>query len=131
MAVQMPSRWESPAHRVTRELAESARWRSRFEGVRDWFMHEAAFYYDVLAPLAARLDLWETEYLHVLDGPEGILEWYRGTGLRPYLELLGADEQAEFSCEYLDGIRQAYPLRAGGRVLFPFRRVFVIAYAGS
>jgi len=129
LAVQMPSRFESPAHRVTREMAQSERWRARFAGVRDWHAHEASFYYDELALEAARVELWETEYLHVLDGPEGILEWYRGTGLRPYLSALaGAGERGEFEAEYLEQIRAAYPRRADGRVLFPFRRIFLVAY---
>ena len=129
LAVQMPSRFESPAHRVTREMAQSERWRARFAGVRDWHAHEASFYYDALALEAARVELWETEYLHVLDGPEGILEWYRGTGLRPYLSALaGARERGEFEAEYLEQIRAAYPRRADGRVLFPFRRIFLVAY---
>lgn len=129
LAVQMPSRYESPAHRVTRELSQSERWRSRFAGVKDWHAHGPAFYYDVLAREAARVDLWETEYLHVMDGAEGVLEWYRGTGLRPYFSALGSgEERARFAAEYLAAIRDAYPPRPDGRVLFPFRRIFVVAY---
>jgi trans-aconitate 2-methyltransferase len=132
LAVQMPSRFESPAHRVTRELACSERWQAQFGGVKDWFAHEASFYYDALAPLASRVDLWETEYLHLMDGPEGILEWYRGTGLRPYLSALGSDvERTRFAAEYLEGIRETYPRQIDGRVLFPFRRIFVVAYKGQ
>lgn len=131
LAVQMPSRVESPAHRVTRELAESPRWCAQFSGVADWFTHEAGFYYDAVAPHAASVELWETDYCHIMNGPEGILEWYRGTGLRPYFSALGSEEErVRFAGEYLDGIREAYPRRADGRVLFPFRRIFVVAYQG-
>jgi trans-aconitate 2-methyltransferase len=129
LAVQMPSRSGSPAHRLIEELARSERWRTRFAGVKDWFAHEESLYYDVLAPQAERVDLWVTDYLHVMDGPEAILEWYRGTGLRPYLSALASDdERARFGAEYLAGIREAYPARPDGRVLFPFRRVFLVAY---
>jgi len=81
------------------------------------------------SPPAARVDVWETEYFHVMPGHEAIVEWYKGTGLRPYLEALKTDaDRARFTSEYLEALRTAYPPRPDGRVLFPFRRIFVIAY---
>jgi trans-aconitate 2-methyltransferase len=98
--------------------------------VREWHSHAAAFYYDLLAPHAARLDLWETEYIHIMDGAEAIVEWYKGTGMRPFLEALPNDaERTRFSGEYLDAIRRAYPPQPDGKVLFPFRRIFLVAYS--
>ncbi len=134
LAVQMPSNFDAPAHRIARELVASSAWGHRFPSdvVREWHAHTAAFYYDLLAPLAARVDLWEAEYLHVMSGPEAIVEWYKGTGLRPYLSALRSDtEREQFVAEYLTGIRTAYLCRPDGRVLFPFRRLFVIAYSQS
>jgi trans-aconitate 2-methyltransferase len=105
---------------------------SRFPGtekVREWFTHGMEFYYDLLAPLAARVELWATEYVHVMDGPEDIVEWYKGTGMRPFLDALSGDvERGRFTAEYLAAIRQSYPARPDGRVLFPFRRLFLVAY---
>lgn len=132
LAVQVPNNIEAPAHRVARELAGSPQWRDRLPpgGVREWHAHAAPFYYDLLAPPAARVDFWETEYLHVMEGPEAIVEWYKGTGLRPYLAALRSDaEQEQFVAEYLAALRGECPPRADGRVLFPFRRLFLIAYA--
>jgi trans-aconitate 2-methyltransferase len=92
-------------------------------------VHDAGFYYDRLAGAASRIDIWQTEYLHVMDGPSAIVEWYRGTGLRPFLDALPADEdRAAFAADYLERITAAYPARADGRVLFPFNRLFVVAY---
>ena len=122
LAFQMPAH-DAPAHCLMRSLAEARALR-----VADWHSHDPAFYYDVLAAGCARVDLWETEYQHVMAGAEGIVEWYRGTGLRPFLDALGTDvERERFTVEFLEGMRQAYPKRADGRVLFPFRRVFAIA----
>ena len=75
------------------------------------------------------MEVWTTEYVHVMPGAEAIVEWYRGTGMRPFLEALG-DEAARgrFMAEYLEAIRREYRARRDGRVLFPFRRVFVVAY---
>jgi len=125
LAVQVPGNWDGPAHRLMREVAK------RFEfvrAVREWHTHDDAFYYDVLAPHAARLDLWATEYLHVLDSAEGIVEWYKGTGMRPFLEALDSEAERErFTGEYLEAIRAEFPARTDGKVLFPFRRMFMLA----
>jgi trans-aconitate 2-methyltransferase len=97
--------------------------------VREWFTHDLGFYYDVLAGCASRVELWATEYLHVMDNAEAIVEWYRGTGMRPFLDALRDDEaRAQFLSHYLGAIREAYPAHENGRVLFPFRRIFLIAY---
>ena len=125
LAVQVPGNWDGPAHRVMREVAR----RYPLDGrVREWFTHDAAFYYDVLAPHAGRLDLWETEYIHVMDSAEAIVEWYKGTGMRPFLEALDSDaDRARFTADYLATIRAAFPARPDGKVLFPFRRIFIVA----
>ena len=125
LAVQIPAASDAPAQRLIREIAA----RRVPTPVADWHTHDAAFYYDLLAPLCGRVELWQTEYAHVLDGPEAIVEWYRGTGLRPFLAALpDGSARAEFLAEYREAIRPYYPRRADGRVLFPFRRLFVIAY---
>jgi trans-aconitate 2-methyltransferase len=133
LAFQMPANFDAPAHRVMRELGASGRWRSAFlSPPREWHSETRTFYYDLLAPRAARVDLWTTEYVHVLSGPEEIVEWYRGTGLRPWLDALPDDAaRAQFSADYLAAIAAAYPRQPDGRVLFPFLRLFVVAYRGS
>lgn len=130
LAVQMPANLDAPTHRLMRELGASPRWRDFFRtSVRDWQVEEPAFYYDTLAPHAAKLDLWLTDYMHIMTGPEAIVEWYRGTGLRPWLDALpGESERAQFLADYLREITAAYPRQADGRVLFPFRRLFLVAY---
>jgi trans-aconitate 2-methyltransferase len=131
LAVQMPSNHDGPAHRLMREIAASPAWRRSFPAgrVREWYSHDLNFYYNTLAPQAARLDLWETEYVHVFPNAAGIVEWYRSTGMRPFLEALETEtERQRFAGEYLEGIRALYPPRPDGRVLFPFRRLFVVAY---
>ena len=125
LAVQMPGNWDAPAHVLMRHVA--AQWPATQE-VREWFTHDLGFYYDMLAPHAARVDLWATEYIHVMDNAEGIVEWYKGTGLRPFLDALpAAADRDRFLATYLDAIREAYPPHDDGRVLFPFRRMFMVA----
>ena len=130
LAVQMPANFDAPPHRVMRELAGSATWRAHFPTApREWLVHPPEFYYDLLAPLASRLELWCTDYQHVLAGLDGIIEWYRGTGLRPWLDALPDDATREqFLGAYRARLVPYFPTRADGRVLFPFRRLFLIAY---
>ncbi len=130
LAAQVPADIEAPAHRLMRELAATERWRRFFpEPPREWHVHAPEFYYDVLASHAERLDLWASDYFHVMEGAAAIAEWYRGTGLRPFLDALpDAAERERFAADYAALLPREFPARADGKVLFPFRRLFLIAY---
>ena len=90
-------------------------------------MSPPAAYYDLLAPLCLRVEIWQTQYLHVLDGDNPVAEWTRGSLLVPLLEALQEDERTAFESDYRARLRAAYPPRADGRTLFPFRRLFIVA----
>lgn len=129
LAVQIPAHLGSAVQRDIRATADEPRWRTRTAHAREALeAHEPAFYYDALCPLASRLDVWLTEYQHVLTSPNDILNWMRGTGLRPFLAALPIEEHAAFEADLLARLEQSYPRRRDGRVLFPFRRLFAIAY---
>jgi len=129
LAFQMPVNKDAPANQLMRNLATSENWRQYFpQEVRDWHAHDPTFYYEVLSPHASRIDLWRTEYFLILSGAEAIVEWYKGTGLRPFLGLLPQDMQARFLNEYLQLIKKIYLPQPDSRVIFPFLRSFVIAY---
>ena len=131
LAIQVPGNHDGAQHRLMHEIAESPEWRDSFGSrkVREWHVHDLDFYYDVLASRVARLDLWETIYMHVMAGPESIVEWYKGTGLRPFLEALNDEEMRDrFCAAYLEGLREIYPRRSDGQVLFPFHRLFLVAH---
>jgi trans-aconitate 2-methyltransferase len=129
LAFQVPANFGSPSHRLMRELAGSARWADRLAGVlrHGDAVAEPAEYLALLAAAGLRVNAWQTSYLHVLAGPDPVLEWVRGTGLRPVLAALSADEAAEFSAEYAGLLRDAYPAQPFGTV-FPFLRTFVVAH---
>jgi trans-aconitate 2-methyltransferase len=128
-AVQMPANTDSRAYRCLRHIAESPSWASQWP--IDMATIDAAapeVYYDLLAPSCQRLEIWVTEYDHVLPDRPAIVEWMKGTGLRPYLEALRAPSEREaFLDELTRCVADAYPLRSDGRVLFPFRRLFLVA----
>jgi trans-aconitate 2-methyltransferase len=127
LAWQVPGNFDSPSHVLMRSLAESTRWADRLSGVlrhRDGVAPPQT-YASVLLDSVFSADVWETTYLHVLDGSDPVLEWLRGTGLRPILAALTPDEQAAFETEYAAALRQAYPATDHG-TLFPFRRIFAV-----
>jgi trans-aconitate 2-methyltransferase len=127
LAVQAPGNFDQPGHAVMRELAASGRWRPLLDGVQlNRQATDPADYLDLLAGSGCVVDAWETTYLHVLPGEDPVLEWYKGTGLRPVLDALPPDLAGEFTAEYGARMRAAYPARPYGTV-FPFRRVFVVA----
>jgi trans-aconitate 2-methyltransferase len=130
LAIQMPAHFRSPVHELMVEVARNAAWRDHMEGaIHAIKVERPAFYYDLLNPHASKLDLWETEYIHVMKSAAEILEWIRGTGLRPFLEALESQEQKRsFEELFMTGLTKAYPAQKDGRVLFPFRRLFILAY---
>jgi trans-aconitate 2-methyltransferase len=112
------------------EVATNPTWQdSMKDAIHAIKVERPAFYYDLLSALTSKLDLWETEYIHVMSSPAAILEWIRGTALRPLLEALPSEGQRRrFEDLYLAGLTSAYPAQRDGRVLFPFRRLFILAY---
>jgi trans-aconitate 2-methyltransferase len=129
LAFQIPSDAYSPVRTYIREIADDPVWRDRMDGPRAALtMESPAVYYDALASQARSLDIWETEYSHVMDNPQAIVAWISSTSLRLFLEALDAGERAEFTCRLTHRVEAGYARRADGRVLFPFRRLFVIAY---
>ena len=129
IAVQMPDNLDEPTHALMREIAGRMSFSSKLASAAALREPIGAFedYYTALAPLCARVDLWRTTYGHILDGPRAIVEWVKGTGLRPFLDPLTPEEQAEFLARYEEAITAAYPRLADGRVLLRFPRVFIVA----
>jgi trans-aconitate 2-methyltransferase len=135
LAFQVPTSGGFEPGRIFRELAAEPRWAERLlpvarrPGPRSASpVQPVDTYLDRLAALGASVDAWETTYHHVLAGPDAVLEWSAGTGLRPYLDALQDDEAtlAEFRTAVAVRLNDAYPPRAYGTVL-PFRRLFVVA----
>jgi trans-aconitate 2-methyltransferase len=128
LAFQVPANFDAPSHVLMRELAESACWRERLHGVLRGAesTDPPLAYLGLLSECGMDVDAWQTEYVHVLAGEDPVLEWVRGTGLRPVLGALSADDGERFSAEYGAALRDAYPRRDYGTA-FPFLRTFVVA----
>jgi trans-aconitate 2-methyltransferase len=127
LAVQMPYNFAEPTHTVLEELLTQERWVSIL-GRRQpqYFVQTPTWYADTLHDLGCTVALWETVYYHVLTGPHAVLEWVKGTALRPTLSKLNEEQQREFLTVYGGKLRAAYPEGPYGTLL-PFRRIFCVA----
>ena len=130
LAVQIPRNFGALSHTSMGEAARMGPWRAKLEPLlRPSPVEPPDFYYNLLAPLAARLDIWETEYLQVLQGDHAVKEYTKSTWLSPLLAALDEPHRSMFEACYTALVDAAYPQREDGKTLFPFRRMFIIATA--
>lgn len=127
LAIQMPRQHLKPSHQILFELVRERPWTFLAHAIRESPVHEPGRYYEWLAPQAVTLDIWETEYLHVLEGEDPVLNWFAGSILRPVLDCLAPPRRAEFLRIYGERLLIAYPPQSDGKTLLPFLRVFIVA----
>lgn len=137
LAIQMPRNFDAPSHTMIADVVLSGPWRARLEpllrsALRPFMpmsspVASPRWYYDLLSARGATVDVWETDYMHVLRGDDPVREWTKGTALRPFLGALEDEERAAFEERYAALLREAYPRRPDGTTLFPFRRLFLVA----
>jgi len=130
LAIQMPDNLDSPAHRLMREIAADGPWAAKLSAAAAarTALAEAQWYYAVLRSICTRVDVWRTTYYHALSGgPSAIVEWFKGSGLRPFLDPLDDGERVEYLDRYTAAAAQAYPPLSDGTVLLPFPRLFMVA----
>jgi len=132
LAVQMPNSYHVPAHTLMKDvaLAPGMPWTGKLPPAsKSYTVQPVAFYYHALRKLTRRLNIWETEYQQIMEGPRAVLDWVRSTAMRPYLERLPSDDQRRlFEQRCLERFEEAYPANDQGQTLFPYRRMFIIAY---
>lgn len=129
LAVQMPDNLAEPSHVLMRQVARDGPWATRLAGAPSdrSEVAPAGWYYDLLRPRCARVDVWRTTYHHPLSGIDVVVEWFKGSGLRPFLSPLDEEERTEYLRRYREALAAAYPVRPDGSVLLPFPRLFFMA----
>jgi trans-aconitate 2-methyltransferase len=129
LAVQMPNNLREPSHRLMRKVAQEGPWSEKLKDASVSRERIGSFedYYSWLLEAGCLVDLWQTTYVHPLADGAAIVEWLKGTGLRPYLDPLSPEEQSGFLEQYHAEIEKAYPAQADGKVLLRFPRLFFVA----
>lgn len=127
MAVQIPIQFDQPMHRIVDRVAKTPKWKEyiKFEKVFN-ILHEEE-YFDVLSEISSDFSMWKTVYMHRMPSHESIIEWYRSTGLKPYLDVLPSEKKEEFEKDVLEEVIKAYPIQKNSEVIFPFPRLFFTA----
>jgi trans-aconitate 2-methyltransferase len=126
LAFQVPGNFDEPSHTIRNALAAEPAYADHTRDVAVPSSHDPVVYLDALTALGCQVDAWETTYLHVLTGPDPVFTWVSGTGARPTLQALPEGLRGEFEAEFKRRLAEAYPER-DGRVVLPFRRIFVVA----
>ncbi|WP_397569382.1 methyltransferase domain-containing protein [Schlesneria sp. T3-172] len=129
LAFQIPSHHFPAVRKLIFDISRRPVWNDRLRGARNALSRRPPHdYYDLLCLQADHLDVWEAEYYHIMDSAESVIQWISSTGLRPFLADLNSDtDRATFLAELREQTTFAYPKRLDGKVLFPFRRTFVVA----
>lgn len=130
LAFQIPSPDYSKIRGLIHEVARDTAWVDRMAGALGMLTIESLeFYYDCLSSVARSLDMWQTEYFHVMESHAAVIDWISTTGLRPFLAALQTDdERRRFVAALHSRVEDTYEVRSDGKILFPFRRSFVVAY---
>ena len=129
IAIQLPSFFDMPLGQSIARISKENRWSAVTESVNDLFtIHDYSEYYNILSKLFKTIEIWDSNYVHIMDSHDSILEMIRSTGLRPYLNKLNDNaDKSDFEEKVLSDIKKNYPLQKNGKVLFPFKRLFFIA----
>lgn len=130
LAFQIPSFPYATVHTLIHDLVLDGPWAPRMASpLRELTMEYPGFYYDSLASEARLIDMWQTEYFHVMNSTAAIVDWIASTGLRPFLDALESQDETRLFLSCLqERVDDSYIPQADERVLFPFKRTFVVAY---
>jgi len=129
LAIQMPDNLREPSHVLMRAIGRSGPWAAKLASATEARpdLGTASWYYGLLRPACSRVDVWRTVYHHPLAGAAAIVEWFKGSALRPFLAPLADDEQEAFLLRYRVALAEAYPVQTDGTALLAFPRLFIVA----
>jgi trans-aconitate 2-methyltransferase len=130
LAVQMPDNMQEPAQLLMREVAAERPWSDMFSKLDEPRVerHDAQWHHALLRPYCARLDIWRTTYFHALPGGlDAIVDWFMGSGLRPFVHALDEPLRASYLARYRERLSSFYDVLPDGSALLPFPRLFIVA----
>lgn len=125
-AAQVPMNYDQPIHQIIKETTNNHKWRVAFQESRQQHTLTPSDYFNLMKANYPDFDIWSTTYMHQLNAHEDIIQWYKGTGLLPYLAQLPIQQVPAFLADIKTQVIQRYPRQATGTILFPFPRFFMI-----
>lgn len=129
LAVQIPLAEVMPVRQNIRTVAGRPRWRPLMSGISRLVVETPGYYYDLLAAASVQVVIWQTAYFHEMKSHSAIITMLESTALRPYLERIeNPSDRENFLTELTDEVKEAYTAQQNGHVLFPFHRLFFVAY---
>lgn len=126
LAIQMPDNLREPTHQSMIKVAQDPRWQARIGHKARSVLPPVASYYEALCGDAVHVDIWHTIYNHPLDGIEAVVEWVKGTGLRPFIDPLSDEEREDYLAQYAEELKRHYSVASDGKVLLAFPRIFIL-----
>ena len=127
LAIQIPQHAKHPMHKIIKSVAGSEKWAQKIPVSRIFYTLTEEEYFDILSELSDNFRMWETVYFHTMPSHQSIVEWYKGTGLRPFLEQLSGSDKSEFENDVLTETQRYYPIQQNGEIIFKFPRLFITA----
>ncbi|OLS16473.1 MAG: Trans-aconitate 2-methyltransferase [Candidatus Heimdallarchaeota archaeon LC_3] len=128
LAIQMPNNFEAPTHKNIYETAKTGPWaESLIPLIREMPVLDISHYYRILNPISKLVNIWQTIYSHFLEGENPVVEWMKGSALRPFLKKLDENMKSKFLKQYTSKIQQFYVQEYDGKTIFPFKRIFIVA----
>lgn len=130
IAIQIPKFQDMAIGQIIQSVSQKNHWKKETKGCSELFTyHDFHYYYDLLAGKMKSIDMWETDYIHVMSSHLSIIDWIKSTGIKPYLDRISEENDKKiFEQDVLTGIKKFYPEQENGNVLFPFKRLFFIGY---
>ena len=124
----MPRNHRALSHALMEDAIKASAWEEKIREAHGLLpVSDPEVYYNILHPYVSELNIWESNFLHILEGDNAVAQWTKVTALKPYLDMLRENEQQSFFDDYSARVQQAYPKHADGKTLFPFCRLFIVA----
>lgn len=130
LAIQIPDFFNMAFGKALEIVSGFSEWYRFTQDVRSLYtIHDVRFYDDLLSRKSDRHEIWVTDYFHRMEDHTAIIDMMRSTGLKPYLDRLPSDNDGtKFEEMVFTLICKEYPVQDDTKVLFPFRRIFIIGY---
>ncbi|ORX50658.1 Trans-aconitate 2-methyltransferase [Piromyces finnis] len=127
LAIQIPQHEKHPMHKIIQKVAESNKWCNKFKNIKQLYIVSEEEYYNIFSNITNEFRIWETTYFHIMPSHQSIVEWYKGAGLRPYMEQLSIEDKKAFEEDILNEVKKTYLIQSDGKIIFRFPRLFMLA----